>query len=170
MMYETERKDRIGRKPALILSVVMMAVPTGLIAVLPTYAAIGVAAPLLLTLLRLLQGLSVGGEYTGSIVFLTEQAPKDRRGLVGSAGLISGNSGVLLASAIATVLTTALPADVLEPRSPASGRTRPINPRRCSAISGQGPMSLQKPMSRLPWRLIPVKRYSVKPGKVYSFR
>ena len=57
--------DRIGRRPALILSIVLMAVPTGLIALLPTHASIGVAAAVLLTLLRLLQGFSVGGEYGG---------------------------------------------------------------------------------------------------------
>jgi MHS family proline/betaine transporter-like MFS transporter len=105
--------DRMGRKPALTLSIAMMAVPTGLIAVLPDYAAIGIAAPLLLTLIRLVQGVSVGGEYTGSIVFLTEHAPRARRALVGSAGLISGNCGVLLASAVAALLSTALPADDL---------------------------------------------------------
>lgn len=105
--------DRMGRKPALILSITMMAVPTGLIAILPDYAAIGIAAPLLLTLIRLVQGVSVGGEYTGSIVFLTEHAARNRRGLVGSAGLISGNCGVLLASAVAALLTSLIPPDDL---------------------------------------------------------
>src|SRR6185295_8088279 len=62
--------DRVGRGPALTLSVAAMAVPTFLIGVLPGYAQIGLAAPVLLTLLRMLQGLSVGGEYTTSIVFL----------------------------------------------------------------------------------------------------
>jgi len=105
--------DRKGRKPALMLSIAMMAVPTGLIAILPDYAAIGIAAPVLLTLIRLVQGISVGGEYTGSIVFLTERAPKNHRALVGSAGLISGNCGMLLASAVAALISTVMPAEEL---------------------------------------------------------
>src|SRR5919205_549507 len=62
--------DRIGRPAALTVSVTAMAVPTFLIGVLPGYDVLGLAAPLLLTVLRMLQGLSVGGEYTTSIVFL----------------------------------------------------------------------------------------------------
>ena len=64
--------DRVSRKAALILSSTLMAVATGAMALLPTYQSIGLAAPLLLTALRLLQGLAVGGEYTGSIVLLVE--------------------------------------------------------------------------------------------------
>ena len=66
--------DRIGRSAALTLSVAAMAVPTFLIGVLPGYDVLGLAAPVLLTLLRMVQGLSVGGEYTTSIVFLVEHA------------------------------------------------------------------------------------------------
>src|SRR5215475_10256977 len=76
--------DRFGRRAALTVSVVGMAVPTVLIGLLPGYATLGLFAPIALTLLRMLQGLSVGGEYTSSIVFLVEQAPEGRRGLMGA--------------------------------------------------------------------------------------
>src|SRR5215813_15446822 len=66
--------DRIGRKAALTLSVLAMAVPTFLIGLLPDYAQIGVAASALMVVLRVVQGLSVGGEYTTSVVFLVEAA------------------------------------------------------------------------------------------------
>jgi MHS family proline/betaine transporter-like MFS transporter len=67
--------DTVGRKRALTLSVMLMAVPTFLIGILPTYEEVGTLTPLLLTLLRLLQGVSVGGEHPGSITFLVESAP-----------------------------------------------------------------------------------------------
>ena len=76
--------DRYGRRAALTFSVTAMAVPTFLVGVLPGYATLGVAAPILLTLLRMIQGLSVGGEYTTSIVFMVEHAPPGRRGLIGA--------------------------------------------------------------------------------------
>lgn len=84
--------DRAGRKRALELSVLLMAVATAMMGLLPGHAAIGVGAPLLLTALRLLQGLSVGGEYVGSMSFLAEHAPPGRRGFIGS---WSGSSVVL---------------------------------------------------------------------------
>src|SRR5262247_1704421 len=76
--------DRFGRPTALTVSVAAMAVPTFLVGALPGYQTLGVAAPILLTLLRMVQGLSVGGEYTTSIVFLVERARPRRRGLVGA--------------------------------------------------------------------------------------
>ena len=76
--------DRFGRKAALTFSVAAMAVPTFLIGLLPGYATLGILAPLILTLLRMVQGLSVGGEYTSSMVFLVEHAPAGRRGLMGA--------------------------------------------------------------------------------------
>jgi hypothetical protein len=78
--------DRIGRPAALTLSVAAMAVPTFLIGVLPGYDVLGLAAPVLLTVLRMVQGLSVGGEYTTSIIFLVEHARPERRGVVGALG------------------------------------------------------------------------------------
>ena len=103
--------DSLGRRVALMVSVGLMAIPTALIAILPGYASFGLAAPVLLTLLRLLQGLSVGGEYTGSIAFLYENAAPRRRGLVTSIALTSAVAGILLGSATGAIvdglLTTA---------------------------------------------------------------
>ncbi|HTG50164.1 MAG TPA: MFS transporter, partial [Gemmatimonadales bacterium] len=72
--------DRFGRKQALIWSVLAMAIPSFCIGVLPSAATIGLAAPILLLLFRLLQGIAVGGEYMASSVFLVEGAPPGRRG------------------------------------------------------------------------------------------
>jgi MHS family proline/betaine transporter-like MFS transporter len=102
--------DRIGRSAALTLSVMAMAVPTFLIGVLPGYDVLGLAAPLLLTLLRMLQGLSVGGEYTTSIVFLVEQTRPERRGVVGAVADLGAVSGILLGSATGAVLEWLMPA------------------------------------------------------------
>lgn len=88
--------DTYGRKSAMVIAVLMMAIPTGLIGLLPTYAEIGILAPILLTLIRLLQGLSLGGEFSGSITYIVEHAPPSRRALAGSASLVSLNLGFLL--------------------------------------------------------------------------
>jgi MHS family proline/betaine transporter-like MFS transporter len=100
--------DRLGRKLALELSVVLMALATTLLGLLPTYASIGLAAPLLLTILRLFQGLSVGGEYIGSMSFLAEHAPPGRRAFFGSWSSFSVVLGSLLGSATAAVCTRLL--------------------------------------------------------------
>lgn len=93
--------DRFGRKRALVLSVMLMAIPTVMLGLLPTYAQWGVSATVLLVVLRLLQGLAVGGEYVGSISFITEIAPSNRRGLWGSLTSCSVNCGLMLGSSIA---------------------------------------------------------------------
>ncbi|MCH1878691.1 MFS transporter [Alcaligenes ammonioxydans] len=98
--------DRYGRKAALGLTILMMAGGSLIIAVTPTYAAIGLAAPLLLTLARLLQGLSLGGEYASATTFLTEMAPPHRRGFYSSFVFFSAAVGILAASAVGWVLTT----------------------------------------------------------------
>jgi MHS family proline/betaine transporter-like MFS transporter len=95
--------DRVGRKRALELSVLLMAVSTALMGILPGHASLGLAAPLFLTLLRLLQGLSVGGEYIGSMSFLVEHAPPERRAFVGSWSSFSVVLGSLLGSGIASL-------------------------------------------------------------------
>lgn len=105
--------DKLGRRAALTLSVAMMAIPTTLVAFLPTYEMIGIAAPLLLTFLRLVQGLSVGGEYTGSVTYLVENGPQDQRGISGSFGLVGSNLGILLGAAVGAVVTAALPTEDL---------------------------------------------------------
>jgi MHS family proline/betaine transporter-like MFS transporter len=101
--------DRVGRKKALELSVILMAVPTTLVGVLPTYHRIGIAAPIILTLVRMLQGASVGGELIGSMSFLGEHSPAGRRGLLGSWTSCSATGGVLIGSAVAALVTRTLP-------------------------------------------------------------
>lgn len=88
--------DKYGRKPAMVAAILMMAVPTGAIGLLPTYAEIGIAAPILLTLIRLLQGISLGGEFSGSIAYIVEHAPSNRRGIAGAASLVSLMLGFVL--------------------------------------------------------------------------
>jgi MFS transporter, MHS family, proline/betaine transporter len=100
--------DKLGRKLALTISVMVMAVPTFLIGLLPTYQQIGLSAPVLLVLLRLVQGLSVGGEYTTSAIFLVERAAARRRGFLGSFVPLGSTCGVLLGSAVGAAVTTAL--------------------------------------------------------------
>jgi MHS family proline/betaine transporter-like MFS transporter len=97
--------DRWGRKRALEWSVALMAVPTTLLGLLPTYAQIGLAAPVLLTVIRILQGLSVGGEYIGSMSFLAEHADRHRRAFFGSWSGLSVVVGSLLGSGVAALLT-----------------------------------------------------------------
>jgi MHS family proline/betaine transporter-like MFS transporter len=100
--------DKLGRKLALTTSVTVMAAPSFLIGVLPTYAQAGLWAPALLVLLRLIQGLSVGGEYTTSLIFLVEQSAPKRRGFLGSFAPLGATSGVLLGSAVGAAVTTVL--------------------------------------------------------------
>ncbi|WP_339731346.1 MFS transporter [uncultured Gimesia sp.] len=98
--------DRLGRKKALTLSVMMMAVPTLLVGVLPTHAQIGVSAAVLMVILRMIQGVSVGGEYTSSFVFLVEHAPPHRRAFFGSWSMIGATCGILLGSAVGALINT----------------------------------------------------------------
>ncbi|MEU7747658.1 MFS transporter [Nonomuraea sp. NPDC049158] len=102
--------DRIGRKPLLILVVLLMSGATTLIGVLPTYATIGAAAPWLLTLVRIVQGLSAGGEFGGAVSVMTEFAPRGKRGLYGSWQSFTVALGLLGGAGAAAVLATALPA------------------------------------------------------------
>src|SRR6266436_4494829 len=105
--------DKMGRKVALTASVTLMAVQTFLIGLLPTYHQIGITAAALLVLLRLVQGLSVGGEYTTSAIFLVERSGPGRRGFLGSFGPFGACSGVLLGSGVGAAVTTVLdPASV----------------------------------------------------------
>ncbi|MFF3482953.1 MFS transporter [Streptomyces sp. NPDC002701] len=103
--------DRVGRRPVLILVIALMTAATTLIGALPTYDTVGALAPWLLTFLRVLQGLSAGGEFGGAVSVMTEFAPPDRRGLYGSwqsftvaLGLLGGAGAAAL---LATVLTGA---------------------------------------------------------------
>ncbi|QJD31381.1 MFS transporter [Methylococcus geothermalis] len=100
--------DRAGRQQALTWSVVAMAVPTVLMALLPTHASIGLAAPVAIVLLRIVQGLSVGGEFTNSLVFLVEHAPYHRRAFTAVWGSWGASAGILLGSGIGDLLTHVL--------------------------------------------------------------
>lgn len=95
--------DRMGRKTSLAISILLMAIPTACIGLLPTYDQIGLWAPALLIFIRLLQGLSLGGEFCGSITFLVEHAPPKKRGLIGSSTIFSLAAGILLGSVVATL-------------------------------------------------------------------
>ncbi len=107
--------DTHGRKAALMLTIFLMACGTVLIGILPTYAAIGVAAPALLLLARLMQGFSTGGEWGGSTAFIVEWAPNGRRGLYGSFQQMSVVGGLLLGSTFAALLNSLLtPAQMAE--------------------------------------------------------
>ncbi|KAA9149542.1 MHS family MFS transporter [Amycolatopsis acidicola] len=102
--------DRRGRRFALMLSVVLMGTATALIAVLPSHALIGVAAPILLVILRCVQGFSAGGEWTGSAAFLVESAPPHRRGLVASVVPMTAALAVAAGAAAALIVQTTVPA------------------------------------------------------------
>ena len=97
--------DRFGRRVVLVCSIVLMGLATTAMAMLPTYAAIGVGAPLLLLAVRVLQGFSVGGEYTGSVAYLFESASGKRRGLAASIPNMGATAGMLLAAGAATAAT-----------------------------------------------------------------
>jgi MFS transporter, MHS family, proline/betaine transporter len=100
--------DKYGRKKALTMSMMMMAIPTGCIGLLPSYEAIGIAAPILLTIIRILQGLSLGGAYSGSISYVVEHAPPDQRSTIGSVIKLSLVIGFLFGSIVSTVMAAVL--------------------------------------------------------------
>ena len=102
--------DKHGRKHALTASVLFMAVPTLLIGLMPTYAQVGILAPILLIALRLCQGLAVGGEFTTSMVLLVEAAQRTRRGIIGSFAPAGASAGMLLGSIVGAAVTGLLPA------------------------------------------------------------
>jgi len=97
--------DLVGRRRALLLSVMAMAIPTVLIGCLPNYAYIGVMAPVLVVVLRIVQGLSVGGEYTCSLVFMAEHAPEGHRARTAIWGIWGATAGILLGSGMGAVVS-----------------------------------------------------------------
>jgi MHS family proline/betaine transporter-like MFS transporter len=105
--------DRHGRRKALSSVIFLMAFSTLAIGLLPTYQQIGVLAPVLLVVIRLLQGLSAGGEWGGSTAYIVEFAPEGRRGFLGSWQQVSVGGGFLLGSLSAALLTQALSRDAL---------------------------------------------------------
>ena len=106
--------DRYGRARTMQISVAMMALPTLLLGLLPTYAEVGVLAPVLLVLVRILQGISVGGEFSSSATYLVETAPPGKRGLTGSWANIGSMTGSLLGVGAAALVTTLFDAQALQ--------------------------------------------------------
>lgn len=106
--------DVKGRKTALVMTVMLMAGATVAIGVIPGYQAIGVAAPLLVLLARLVQGFSAGGEWGSSTAFIVEWAPPGKRGLFGSFQQCSVAGGLLLGSGVAAAVHTFVPAQVVD--------------------------------------------------------
>lgn len=105
--------DRIGRKSMLVLTLLLAGGGTFLIGVLPTYAAIGLAAPILLVVLRLIQGFGVGGEWGGAVLIATEHASRRRRAVYGSFAQFGVPIGVLTSN-LAFLAVSALPKDAFE--------------------------------------------------------
>jgi len=100
--------DILGREKAMKLSIMAMAVPTVLIGLMPTYEVIGIAAPILIVLLRIIQGLSVGGEFTSSLVYLVENAKEGHRARMAFWGLWGAVAGILLGSAVGALISNLL--------------------------------------------------------------
>ncbi|MBN9213771.1 MAG: MFS transporter [Microbacterium sp. SCN 70-200] len=103
--------DKYGRRVVLMVTLILMGVATTLVGLLPTYAAIGMAAPILLILLRILQGISAGGEWGGAVLMAVEHAPKSKRGLFGASPQMGVPLGLLLASGILALMTAIAPGD-----------------------------------------------------------
>lgn len=100
--------DRIGRKPVLVITLMLVGAGTFLIGLLPTYATAGLWAPVLLVALRLVQGFGAGAEYGGAVIMAVEHAPPGRRGLFGSVAPLGVTVGILLANGV-FALFAALP-------------------------------------------------------------
>ncbi|MDU0325517.1 MFS transporter [Microbacterium sp. KSW2-21] len=103
--------DKYGRRVVLMLTLIMMGASTTLIGVLPTYEVIGVAAPVLLILLRVLQGISAGGEWGGAVLMAVEHAPKTKRSLFGASPQLGVPLGLLLASGMLGLMAVIAPGD-----------------------------------------------------------
>ena len=99
--------DRVGRKKTLVMALILMGVSSTLIGLLPTYAMIGVTAPILLTSLRFAQGLAIGGQWGGAMLLVTESAPSNQRGYYGAFAQAGAPVGVILAN-LAFIITSAL--------------------------------------------------------------
>ncbi|WP_043781485.1 MFS transporter [Rhodococcus sp. JVH1] len=105
--------DRIGRKPVLALIIGLMSVATTCIGLLPTHEAIGLLAPLLLTLCRIAQGISAGGEMGGAVSLMVESAPANKRGVYGSWSFVGTTLGFVLGGGVATLLAVLLSDDAM---------------------------------------------------------
>lgn len=93
--------DRYGRRVALVIGILTMAIPTAGIGLLPPYETIGILAPIILVIIRLIQGFSLGGEFSGCIAYIVEYAPQEKKGLAGSASFVSMCAGMLFGTCVA---------------------------------------------------------------------
>lgn len=105
--------DRLGRQKVLVFTIIMISAATAAIGILPTYETVGFLAPVLLLLLRLVQGFSAGGEYAGAAVFMSEHAPDNRRGFYGSFLEFGTLAGFSAAAILCTGLTLAVGEDAM---------------------------------------------------------
>lgn len=105
--------DVIGRKKTLVVALATMGVASTAIGLLPTYSAVGVLAPILLTVLRFLQGIAIGGQMGGVVLLAVEAAPRSRRGFFGSFSSLGAPGGVLLANITFLIITAAVPSEAL---------------------------------------------------------
>ena len=127
--------DRVGRKAMLVVTIIIMGLGTFLIGLLPTYQQIGVAAPVLLVVLRFLQGIGLGGEWGGAVLMVVENAPKHRRGLFGSMVQVGDPIGNLAAIGMFALAVAAAGERIhglglahSVPDQRRSGRRRPVDP------------------------------------------
>lgn len=101
--------DKLGRRLVLMVTLFTMGGATALIGLLPTYDSIGVAAPILLVILRILQGVSAGGEWGGAVLLAVEHAPAEKRGLYGAGPQIGVPAGLLLSSGVLAIMNAIAP-------------------------------------------------------------
>lgn len=105
--------DTIGRSRTMVISVSMMVIPTVLLGCLPIFKDVGLWAAVLLVLIRMIQGLSVGGEFSSSVTYLVETAPRDKRGISGSWANSGSMAGMLLGAGVAAAVTSFMPAETI---------------------------------------------------------
>jgi len=103
--------DRVGRKRTLVIALMMMGIASTLIGLLPTFATIGIAAPILLSLLRFTQGLAIGGQWGGAMLLVTESAPADKRGYYGAFAQAGAPVGVILANVAFMIISYSVSED-----------------------------------------------------------
>lgn len=106
--------DRYGRVFCFRITSILIFVPVFLFPFLPTYSQVGLYSTYLLVFLRIIQGICIGGEFAGNIIYLVETAPKEKRYFFGSIGSCAGSFGILVASTIATIVYATLPEDLVE--------------------------------------------------------
>ena len=103
--------DRVGRKRTLVIALMMMGIASTLIGLLPTFSTIGIAAPILLSLLRFTQGLAIGGQWGGAMLLVTESAPADKRGYYGAYAQAGAPAGVILANVAFMIISYSVSED-----------------------------------------------------------